>query len=893
MPNGPIFKDRIKQALDPNHLRTFANAQTGWMSIGGANDLKVAFNNIADRHDRDITVIEKQGRVASQAQWCEKWEMTAEERSLGGHDAYSNQFWYQYIAQFLFFYYRMALIDLTYFCVNSNKLDFPSNMPNVGNGEDLSIYRAGKLYSFDGRNAWAVQGKHVNDACNPRGTKGEPIFFNADLTPTTYTYMGISLANCYGAVVKRAIKNIWRTDKNDNDAPINLLLKLTTDDNICSGRGSCDPAANRPRGCKNLSKTLQEKFQKVMILYILTEYSDISTYRNYAWRGATNKSMKDMLYYKINENIGTTMRPTQPGANRQAYDEQVMTSIDQFINEDLLRKNFQKQIPMTKSVKGYHCDTKRHGASNRRFLFHIFQAYGDDHYRRSYHYDDRVYVEVQFQVLRAMQEVLRRVSRGVDNDSKGMLKHALRTGLGLNTTAECRIIGTWADYTPRGRREREGGRPLCTAFDLEVVIPLKEFDATHRYKTFKSHNSWTEFYAFSHSPPHYAKIDPKDAYEIINRATGGTFLPDRSGFGIPCISEYPYLTVSGNGRLALGDALQGRNPPFNAIQLHQFFPQHHQAPQQGFVFNNNNFQNQNVNPFAVIFHQHGQQNQGFGIQPQQNQGFGGIAQQDMRDGIQQLQQQAFGFGQNQGFGWGGGDGTNNTYGLGSRIFDEVENNENKEILIKLLKLFYKKIKNSNDIVKDITNPSLTIKNSSVDKINTDEVKDYFNSITDEKSISVIIEFIQYHYGIRLVVTKKYMNYMRTKLLNDTLFDLNDKNYTDSEPKNIKEILSKIPTEDEEEISESNKSKNMIIPKMKTGHNFYTRNKGNIYNVTEPYNSFNQLSAPMMVAGKKRKTRRKKRKTRRKKRKTRRKVHKKTRRKVNKKKKTRKRKFHKK
>ena len=111
---------------------------------------------------------------------------------------------------------------------------------------------------------------------------------------------------------------------------------------------------------------------------------------------------------------------------------------------------------------------------NRRFLFHIFQAYGDDHYRRSYHYDDRVYVEVQFQVLRAMQEVLRRVSRGVDNDSKGMLKHALRTGLGLNTTAECRIIGTWADYTPRGRREREGGRPLC-AFDLEVVIPLKEW----------------------------------------------------------------------------------------------------------------------------------------------------------------------------------------------------------------------------------------------------------------------------------------------------------------------------------------------------------------------------------------------------------------------------------
>jgi len=125
-----------------------------------------------------------------------------------------------------------------------------------------------------------------------------------------------------------------------------------------------------------------------------------------------------------------------------------------------------------------------------------------------------------------------------------------------------------------------------------------------------------------------------------------------------------------------------------------------------------------------------------------------------------------------------------------------------------------------------------------------------------------------------------MDYMRTKLLNDTLFDLDDKKYTDSEPKNIKEILSKISNEEEgdKETSEPN-SKNMIIPKMKTGHNLYT----------ESYNSFNPLSAPMMVAGKKRKIRRKKRKTRRKKKKAHKKVHKKTRRKVHKKKKTHKRK----
>jgi len=849
-----IFKNRIGNALKPEHSFTVAsNNKTGWAAIGGNNDLKVAFNNIANRHDEDITAIEKQGRGPQQAEWCQKWEMTLTERHYGGHDGYANQFWYANIASYLFFIYRIALIDLTYYCVNKKKLDFPSQMPSAADG-DSSIYRAGKLYSFDGRNQWAVQGKHVNDMCTPSGTKGEPIFFNADLTSTTYSYMGIGSTNCYGIVAKRAIKNIWRTDNTDNDAPINLILKLTTDDNQCPQDSNCKQSARVPRGCKNLSQSLQKHFQRVMILYILTEYCDI-TDKRYSWRGVSGKSLKDMLFYKINEAIGTVQREgisIEDNVNWEQYDEEVLKTIIDFVNNELLR--LQNIIPMIRSVKGYHCDHRRHGPGNRRNLFHVFQAYGDDRYRRSYHYDDRVYVEVQFQILRAMQEVLKRVSRGVETpEYPGMLKDGLRKQLGLNPTALCRIIGTWADYTPRGTREREGGRGQCTPFDLELIVPLKEFDDVHRYKTFKKHNSWTEFYRHSSSAASgYRQIDPRDAYEIINRATGGTFLPDRAGFGIPCIARYPYLTVSGDGRLRLGDPVQGRNPPFNTNQLHQFFPQHHQGPQNFFNFQNNNgWQQQNI--------------------------FGGFGQQ------------------NQGV-FRGGDGTNNTDGLGSRIFDEVENDENdenKELLIKSLKLFYKKIKNSNDIVKDITTPSLTIKNSSVDKINTDEVKDYFNSITDEKSISVIIEFIQYHYGIRLVVTKKYMDYMRIKLLNDTLFDLDDNKYTDSEPKNIKEILSKFSVEEEadKETSEPN-SKNMIVPKMKTGDYFYTKNKGNIYNVTEPYNSFNQLSAPMMVAGKKRKirrkkkkTRRKKKKTRRKKKKTRRKVHKKTRRKVNKKKKT--------
>ena len=175
-----IFKDRIKEALHPNHARAAASAnKTGWVALDGRNNCSVAFNNIADLHDRNITAIEKQGRAETQATWCEKWEMSNTERDQGGHNGYANQYWYQHIASYLFFFYRIALVDLTYFCVDGKKLDFPSQMPSVGPGEDLSIYRAGKLYSFDGRNQWAVQGKHVNDACTPRGTKGEPIFFNA------------------------------------------------------------------------------------------------------------------------------------------------------------------------------------------------------------------------------------------------------------------------------------------------------------------------------------------------------------------------------------------------------------------------------------------------------------------------------------------------------------------------------------------------------------------------------------------------------------------------------------------------------------------------------------------------------------------------------------------
>ena len=89
------------------------------------------------------------------------------------------------------------------------------------------------------------------------------------------------------------------------------------------------------------------------------------------------------------------------------YDKNVINSIKQFIKIDLADNDMHmlKNIPMTKAVQGYHCDYERHGPNQRRFLFEVFQSYGDDHYRRSYHYDDRVYVEVQFQILRAMQEV--------------------------------------------------------------------------------------------------------------------------------------------------------------------------------------------------------------------------------------------------------------------------------------------------------------------------------------------------------------------------------------------------------------------------------------------------------------------------------------------------------
>ena len=82
------------------------------------------------------------------------------------------------------------MIDLTYYCVNKKKLDFPSQMPSATDG-DSSIYRAGKLYSFDGRNQWAVQGKHVNDMCTPRGTKGEPIFLEVK-TPNFFPPDGLN-----------------------------------------------------------------------------------------------------------------------------------------------------------------------------------------------------------------------------------------------------------------------------------------------------------------------------------------------------------------------------------------------------------------------------------------------------------------------------------------------------------------------------------------------------------------------------------------------------------------------------------------------------------------------------------------------------------------------------
>ena len=267
-------------------------------------------------------------------------------------------------------------------------------MPGVNNGEDLSIYRSGKLYSFDGKNQWAVHGKHVNDNCIPRGTLGEPIFFNPDLTPTTYSYMGLNNTNCYGIVAKRAIKNIWRIDKADKKAPINLLLKLTTDATPCNSV-DCNPSAQRPRGCKSLSKTLQQYFQKAMVLYILAEYCDVSE-KKYVWKNnkgkvSPNVSLKDLLYYHINEKVGNKCRsdPHKKGCDITSYDEAVFIGIESFV-DNVLKKQFSKAIQMKNAVQGYHCDTNRHGPAQRRHLFNIFEAYGDDNFRRSFHYDDRV-----------------------------------------------------------------------------------------------------------------------------------------------------------------------------------------------------------------------------------------------------------------------------------------------------------------------------------------------------------------------------------------------------------------------------------------------------------------------------------------------------------------------
>jgi hypothetical protein len=101
-----------------------------------------------------------------------------------------------------------------------------------------------------------------------------------------------------------------------------------------------------------------------------------------------------------------------------------------------------------------------------------------------------------------------------------------------------------------------------------------------------------------------------------------------------------------------------------------------------------------------------------------------------------------------------------------------------------------------------------------------------------------------------MLPKNYLNVIKYKLLNNTFFDLNDKNYTDSDPSNINEILSKISSDNESfaDIIPTDIPK-MIIPTDAQG---------------------------ILVAGKKGKTRRKVHK------KTRRKVHKKTRRKVHKK-----------
>ena len=52
-----------------------------------------------------------------------------------------------------------------------------------------------------------------------------------------------------------------------------------------------------------------------MILYIVTEYCDI-TDKRYSWRGVSGKSLKDMLFYKINEDLPFINHPVvQAGSN--------------------------------------------------------------------------------------------------------------------------------------------------------------------------------------------------------------------------------------------------------------------------------------------------------------------------------------------------------------------------------------------------------------------------------------------------------------------------------------------------------------------------------------------------------------------------------------------------
>lgn len=843
-----IFKDRIIEALKEEHSNNLISnsIKTGWAKCSGANDLKKCFNNITvlSQHEYNPNKITTNIEYSHSGEddtsdWCLNFKLQ-NQQEVAQHQAYSNKYWCKNIEKYIFMFYRIKLIELTHFCCKNSKLDIPSNMPSVVPDEHgkrvLAIYRGAKLYTVDGNNYWGLQGTHKKfPNCQSKGSMGEPIFFNPELTNITYTYQGLNQDDCYGVVSKRAIKNIYREDKNDRNAPVNLLLKLTTSEDTC--RQSC--ISDTGRTCKKLSKTLQEKFQQAVFFYILSEYCNIT--ENIFLEG----SVKNVIYKAINENVKDTKRSV---FNTKDYDMAVYTGLQDFMQQVLDNADNLRKIPMRRAVDGYTCDTKRHGPQNydrgnySKKLYDIFQTYGRDHYRESEHYNDRIYVEVQFQVLRAMQEVLKRVSKGTEkaNKKEGMLKQSFKDSHGLSVNSECRIIGTWADYTTFRSRS-------CARFDLEVILALKEFSQHARHKTFSRTNSWSKFYRYAGNinaanaanagnavPPKICNtkgeygisMHPEDAFEIMNRAKN--FSSKVDGFALNCNAihdcygsagfPYPYKRITGryvDDRLILGNKPQGRSNdttrhfnPFckknndNGVLFHPG-----RAPdtirRRGDALNlrnrdrgpvgqrNNNFANRNPDfagaPFGGIWNggeaQNAIENNNPGLKLSlMNNKEVGLMNNKTKDVNITLQRTVNPSKKESSL------IKENQYNLGNRILNEIENDENSKLLLKDFKLFYKKIKNSENIIKTIKNISLPIQESSIDKISTNEMKDYFNEINDKKTILTILDFILDNYEIKILFTKKDFEQQTVRLLSEVFFDFDDDKYTDTDG----EISSKTP-----------------------------------------------------------------------------------------------------